>query len=519
MLINAPQCTSSIVRLGALAAFVFTCAFFVLSRKYEAPPSFAQVPGSHIKNATETSSTFNASVVEFWQELASAVVATVPQCEPFRIQDEHLHYAEHHFDPLDSDKKAPERLLNFTDQYETALFRAHYKMRKLAQHLSAKLPFSDGTTGIVTTANLENMPVLLVSLRMLRRTGCNISMEVFIDDWTVYDKTTCEIVLPSLNARCVVLSSIYAHSPNITKSGPQQHKTLSILFSTFQNVLFLDSDTFPVYDPTVLFTTPPYTTHGLVTWPDFFAPTTSPHYFHVAGIPPEMPLSRRSTDSGQMMLNKHIHRESLLMMIYYTHYGPDYYFPLLSQSSNDDKETFALAALATNLPFYQVRTAPKALGRWWNGTFRATGLAQADPETDFDYSAPFASHMHPSSTWQKADLAHPDPIKEKQLNVTRHTPPAPKPVFIHQNLLRMHPAKLLLDKNEITYEPHDGTRHRMWGFKEDMEKILGFDVERRLWDVVEEEACRELEGREECGRVREYVREVFGWMESIDRPW
>jgi hypothetical protein len=131
MLINAPQCTSSMVRLGAFAAFVFTCAFFFLPRRYEAPPSFAQVIGSHIKNATETGSTFNASVVEFWQELASAVVATAPQCEPFRIQDEHLHYGEHHFDPLDSGNKAPERLLNFTDQDETALFRAHYKMRNI----------------------------------------------------------------------------------------------------------------------------------------------------------------------------------------------------------------------------------------------------------------------------------------------------------------------------------------------------------------------------------------------------
>lgn len=340
-------------------------------------------------------------------------------------------------------------------------------------------------------------------------------MEVFVDDWTVYDKTTCDIVLPSLNARCVILSNVYKNSTLVKKPDQYQYKILSILFSSFQNVLFLDSDGFPVYDPTVLFTTPPYTTHGLVTWPDFFTTTISPHYYHIVGLPVEPISTRYSTASGQLMINKNSHRESLLMMVYYNYYGPDYYYPLLS----DSKETFALAALATSLPFYQVRTAPKALGRWWNGTFRATGLAQADCGTDFDYLTPFPSHIHDSVKWEKQDLAHPDPITEKKLNFTRHTPPDPKPVFIHQHMLKMHPAKLLLSKSEITYEPHDGTMHRMWGFKEDMEKMLGFDVERRLWDVVEEEACREDEGREECKRIRVYVREVFGWMESIDRPW
>ena len=38
-------------------------------------------------------------------------------------------------------------------------------------------------------------------------------------------------------------------------------------------------------------------------------------------------------------------------------------------------------------------------------------------------------------------------------------------------------------------------------------------------DVVAEEACRIDQGAEKCKRAREYVVEVFGWMDSIDRPW
>jgi alpha 1,2-mannosyltransferase len=77
---------------------------------------------------------------------------------------------------------------------------------------------------------------------------------------------------------------------------------------------------------------------------------------------------------------------------------------------------------------------------------------------------------------------------------------------------------VLKDKNEITYEP-DGTMHRMWGAKEDMERQLGYDVERRLWDVIAEEGCRLDQASETCRGIRAYVREVFGWMDSIDRPW
>ncbi|KAH5571103.1 hypothetical protein HBI24_217740 [Parastagonospora nodorum] len=515
MLINAPQCMSPIVRLGAFLVFLLMCAILILPRRFAAPPTFAQVPGNSFRNVTETSSIFNASIIDFWQDVASALVATAPQCKPLRVQDEHVHHAEHHFDPLNPGEKISQQLLNFTDQDETALLRAHYKMRKSTLRLAPKLPFSAGTTGIVTATDSEQLPVFLVSLRMLRRTGCSLPMEVFVDDWTVRDRTTCDIILPSLNARCISLSEGYTQSLNITSQYRSQDNILAIMLSTFQDVLYLDADAFPVYDPTVLFTTPPYTTHGLVTWPSFFGITTSPHYYHIAGVPVEPVSTRYSTDSSQIMLNKNMHQESLLMMVYYNYYGPDYYYPLSSRH----QETFIQAALATGLPWYQVRTAPKALGRLWNGTFRATGLAQADCGTDFEYGAPYPSHIHESAKWEKEDRAHPDLVVEEKLNYTRHTPPSPKPVFVHQNMLQMDPSKLLLDTNEITYEAHDGTMHRMWGFKEDMERTLGFDVERRLWDVVEEEACRELESTDKCKRVRDYVREVFGWMESIDRPW
>jgi alpha 1,2-mannosyltransferase len=39
---------------------------------------------------------------------------------------------------------------------------------------------------------------------------------------------------------------------------------LAMLLSAFENILYLDADCFPIYNPDILFSKPPFTTHGLV---------------------------------------------------------------------------------------------------------------------------------------------------------------------------------------------------------------------------------------------------------------
>lgn len=518
MLINTPHVISTIPRLVVIPIFLLLSGFFFLPRHYDTTTTVLRHFG-HGKNVTELSSTFNASVHEFWRDLATALLEAQPQCDPLQLT-EHDRFPDPIWDPLKPSKKPVDRLLGFTDKEETALFRAHYTMRTAAKHLASKLPFAKGTTGIVTTANAKYMPIFLVSLRMLRRTGNNMPVEVFIDDWSKYEPIVCDTVLPSLNARCVVLSNVYDSAEYIKQPDHYQYKILAILFSSFQHVLFLDSDAFPAYDPSVLFTTAPYTTHGLVTWPDFWALTVSEHFYHVAAIPESPSQERLSTESGQLLLNKDIHRESLLMMVYYNYYGPDYYYILLCQGAPGagDKETFVQAAIAVGLPYYQVKTKPSALGRFVDGQFHGSAIAQADPGLDYEYLQPTRSHIHDKQEWQDADLAHPDPVVAKALNRTRKAPSKPRPAFVHQNILKLDPATVLDDKSNPTYET-DGTPHRMWGTREDMTKALGYDIERRLWDAIAEEGCRGNERSDICSGLRAFVSEVFGWMDSIDRPW
>ncbi|KAF1941193.1 alpha-1,2-mannosyltransferase [Clathrospora elynae] len=509
MLIRGPHFISTLPRLIVIPLFLVTCGLYFLPEHHGDPTIFI-VPFLKGKNLTEASSTFSASVRHFWKDLATALIESQPLCKALQLDGDAMELMIN-WRPLEPHQKHPDRIVGFTDADETALFRAHYNMRRAAQHLAPKLPFSKETMGIVTTANSKYMPMFLVSLRMLRRTGCNLPLEVFIDDWTKYEPTTCDIILPSLNARCVVMSNIYDTAVDAKTPDHYQYKVLAILFSTFQHVLFLDSDAFPTYDPTVLLSTAPYTTHGLVTWPDFWAQTISAHFYHIAAIPEVPSQARLSSESGQLLLNKEIHRESLLMMVYYNYYGPDYYYKLLSQGSPGagDKETFVQAALAVGLPYYQVRTPPLAIGRFVNGTYHGTGIAQADPRRDYAYLPPMRSHIHKNEHWQDADLAYPDPVLEKALDRSLKAPLTPRPVFIHQNGLKLDPARVLHDKSMPTYEL-DGTPHRMWGSKEEMSKMVGYDLERGLWDVIVEEGCREHQASRSCSELKQHVREVFG---------
>ncbi|USP72954.1 glycosyltransferase family 71 protein [Curvularia clavata] len=499
---------SSVPRLLVIPLFLFACGvFYFFPQQYHGSAAY-HVPILTGKNLTETSSTFDKSVQDFWSELATALLDAQPQCEPLTLDDEGFDSIVK-FTPLEPHKKHPDRLVNFTNNEETALFRAHYAMRRSAKELASKVPFAQGTTGIVTTANAKYMPIFLVSLRLLRRTGCDLPMEVFIDDWSKYDATVCETVLPSMNARCVVLSNIYDKAADAKPPSHYQYKAFAILFSSFQHVLFLDSDAFPSEDPKALFTAAPYTTHGLVTWPDFWAQTISAHYYHIAAIPEVPSQARLSTESGQLLMNKDLHRETLLMMVYYNYYGPDYYYILFSQGSPGagDKETFTQAAMAVGLPYYQVRTAPVALGRFINGSYEGTGIGQADPRTDYDYLAPMRSHIHEQALWQDSDLG-----PQKQRNHARTNPSKPRPLFIHQNNLKLDPAFVLDDKRAFD---ENGSPHRMWGKKENMEKQLGYDVEMRLWDVVVEEGCRANQRSDVCRRLKAWYRDVFGKLDAI----
>ena len=174
-----------------------------------------------------------------------------------------------HFANLPVGYERHQDLLRIPDRDVGQMQDAHTAYVQRTADLAAKLPFKKGTKGIVTTAVGPFLPILVVTLRMLRRTGSKLPVEVFVESWESYEKAACEEILPTLNARCLVLSDVLATTPNDIEPSKYQVKAFALLMSSFEDILLLDADSIPMEKPDGMLSSEPFSSTGLVTWPDY----------------------------------------------------------------------------------------------------------------------------------------------------------------------------------------------------------------------------------------------------------
>lgn len=357
-----------------------------------------------------------------------------------------------------------------------------------------QLQYVPGTKGVVSTAGGSYLPVLVISLRMLRRTGSMLPMEVFLADEHEYEEYICDVVLPSLNAKCIVLSRILVAAP--AKIEKYQFKPFAMLFSSFEEILFLDADAFPLEQPDEIFKSELFRTRGLVTWPDFWASSVSPIFYEITGTPaPPMNL-RQSTESGELFVSKKTHLRTLLLATYYNYWGPSHYYPLLSQGAagEGDKETFLAAATAMGEPFYQVSESICALGHRKEGGLAGSAMAQFNPVEDFELT------------------------RQGKWRVRGDEAPAPGVFFIHANFPKFNPATIF-DQHEVNPAFNDdGSYTRAWTIPDDVVGRFSakVDIEKAFWKEILWTACEletkfvSWEGHDMiCDKVRRYWRSVF----------
>lgn len=370
-----------------------------------------------------------------------------------------------------------------------AMKLSHTSMVSSIHDLAPRFPFVTGTRGVVMTAGGKYFGMTITSIRMLRRTGSKLPVEVFLDSWDDYDVRICETILPSLNARCYVLADLWKTTPQLGELLKYQYKVFALMFSSFEEVIFLDADAFPAHNPDVLLDSQPYKSTGLVTWPDFWVSTTSHLFYDVAGIPVPPLEARRASESGILLYSKRIHAASLLLATYYNYYGPNFYYPLFSQGAQGegDKESFLHAAMALEEPFYDVKTPVSVMGSFINGTWNSAGMKQGDPLEDY--------------TLQNAQMTKSGASESEDSVVETFA----RPLFIHNNIVKLDVKHIFDDPGRWRNET--GHLIRLWGEKEERIHDFGFDVERVLWEELAIAAC-DL-GDDECGKIKEYIKEVF----------
>jgi len=323
---------------------------------------------------------------------------------------------------------------------------------------------------------------------MLRSSGSVLPVEAFLHDRSEYEPYLCETVLPSLNARCLIIDDFLQPPASTThnttlEATHYQLKSLALLFCSFRHALFLDSDSIPLLDPAPLLTTSRYLSTGLIGWPDLWLATESPTFYSIAGLlsfPTDLPTA--SSEAGQLLLDKHQHLKTLLLACYYNIFGPTHYYPLLSQGAlgQGDKNTFETAAVVLGAPFYRVPTAPRELERYEFGERKVSGLVQY--------------------------LWLPVAVDGEGATVA--------PGFVHANTPKMN-AGHLVDEGDLIDEGTE-ERLRLWGTTEEQMEVFGEDLEARVWGVMVEVGCalekrvREWKGRKGlCRRLKEHKNAVF----------
>ncbi|KAJ5166378.1 Alpha-mannosyltransferase [Penicillium canariense] len=430
---------------------------------------------------------------EFWRTFNRYLEKSAPGTAPI-VEFEKA--PTERFDPNDA-RPRPDYLSVEAEDVE-AIKNAHTEFVAAITDASSTpvLPYVPGTKGVVSTAGGAYLPVLVISLRMLRRTGSTLPMEVFLADEEEYEEYICDVVLPALDARCVVLSRILAAAPAAIEK--YQLKPFAMLFSSFEEILFLDADAFPLDKPETLFREDPFRAKGMVTWPDFWGSTVSSLFYEIVGTPAPPRTLRQSSESGEILLSKKTHARTLLLATYYNYYGPSHYYPLLSQGAagEGDKETFLAAATAMQEPFYQVSEPIVALGHRKDkgGGFAGSAMAQFNPVQDYAL------------------------IQAGKARVRGDDAPPPDVFVIHANFPKFNPATVF-EKHEVNPTfTDDGAYTRAWTIPEEVVRRFSErgDVEMAFWKEVKWTAC-ELEDKFVswkgytgiCERVSDYWRNVF----------
>lgn len=441
-------------------------------------------------NITWTAATKEGQIA-FWKAFFPLLASGTPDCPPpSRVSTAEAQLFSHN---------PTERydVLSMPDGDVTKMQKAHQRFLDGLHGEAARLVYTPGSKGLVTTAGGGYLPVFAVSLRMLRRKGTTLPMEVFLADEKEYESYMCEHVFPELNAKCVILSEIMDAVPHSIKISHYQYKVFAMIFSSFDEVLFLDSDAFTVHDANYLFTKEPFISNGLVAWPDYWASSASHLYYKIAGQPVPPLLLRQSTESGELLLNKKTHSKSLLLATYYNYYGSHYY-TLFSQGAagEGDKETFIAAAWALNETFYQVVEPVRAIGHATKDSWIGSAMVQFDPVQDYGLTR--------KGVYRNKDKDAAGPIR---------------PFFLHVNVPRLNPFRVF-DHPEHTQNAK-GQQQRIWQGVDAITAMFNGDIEKEIWDEVRWVSCT-LENKFEsfkdakgiCDKATKHYESVFGKIEQ-----
>ncbi|KAL2151337.1 hypothetical protein VTH82DRAFT_6435 [Thermothelomyces myriococcoides] len=444
---------------------------------------------------------------------------------------------------------------------DLARFRASHAafIDQLAE-FADRLPYEANTTGIVTTTGVATFGQAVSLVLTARRAGSRLPIQIFLDSSAPWVDWLCTETMPQFDARCVSLEDTWG---GVEGAVPElvrfQWKVVSIIGSSFQNVLFLDADCLPVRSPDAIFDhgSEPFWSAGMITWPDFWVTNTSPLFYRVVASHDEHDLDippvwgRASPESGVMAFDKARHADTLLLAAYYNFNGPRHYYPIFSQrgAGEGDRESFLQAALVLqalrkkgvyrpppttlrkkgSYPYYDVKELPlcarphgeegleghvhDAAGPHERKKKKKRAKKKKESEeppgedeflvntTALDTFGP----LTPALERQKAKASGGSAERRRQDHI----------MFFHHNGVDPDFTRLVDRHSGLVETDEDGRYVRLWGDPGWIVESLGRDAERLLWEDSMAVYCqpglvaRFDRLRRVCERMRVIHRQVY----------
>ena len=184
--------------------------------------------------------------------------------------------------------------------------------RSIHKHLVSNIPaMPQGVfrgRGVIILSSAEQLQYAATSIGMLQLLKSRLPVELWMLNHSSTKGDWCmELITQGVTCRFI---SDYVQNATEILEFSYQHTAAALLFSSFGEILYLDSDTFPVVNPDNIFDSWAFTSTGALLWPDFWKPTESPWTHYITGFSNQVQtkLSRYHTiDSTLMVWDKKKH--------------------------------------------------------------------------------------------------------------------------------------------------------------------------------------------------------------------